>query len=59
MLATRRPLLKLNHSHIVRAIALCPDGTKLASSSLDDTVRLWDIGTGGGPFALEGCEFQI
>jgi WD40 repeat protein len=38
----------------VRAIALSPDGTKLASSSLDDTVRLWDTGTGREIYRLPG-----
>ncbi|MES1213154.1 MAG: WD40 repeat domain-containing protein, partial [Singulisphaera sp.] len=30
----------------IRAMDVSPDGTKLATSTLDDSVRLWDAGTG-------------
>jgi WD40 repeat protein len=42
------------HGHWVRAFAVSPDGTKLASSSLDDTVYLWNIATGRRIYKLAG-----
>src|SRR5262249_12472498 len=38
----------------VVAIALAPDGRLLATSSLDETVRLWDLETGRQVFKLAG-----
>jgi WD40 repeat protein len=43
-----------HHDMWVRAIAVSPDGTHLASSSLDDTVRLWDTSTGREIYRLAG-----
>jgi len=34
------------HTDIVRAVGFSPDGKKLASVSVDQTVRLWDVPTG-------------
>ena len=34
------------HSHWVLSVAWSPDGTKLASGSDDDTVRIWEVATG-------------
>ena len=34
------------HTERVRAVALSPDGTRLATASDDGTVRLWDPATG-------------
>ena len=44
----------MQHGHWVRAVALSPDGRRLASSSLDDTVRLWDTATGKEIYKLPG-----
>ena len=45
---------RLPHGHWVRAIAVSPDGQFLASSSLDDSVRLWDISSGKEVYKLPG-----
>lgn len=42
--ALRQPLL--GHSVVVSDVSFNPDGTMLASASLDGTVRLWDPATG-------------
>ena len=34
------------HRSFVRSVVFSPDGTKLASTSNDDTLRLWDVETG-------------
>lgn len=34
------------HSAAVRAVAWSPDGTRIASASLDNTARIWDAATG-------------
>jgi len=39
------------HSDDIRAIAFSPDGTLLATGSVDRTARLWDAAT-GAPFAV-------
>jgi WD40 repeat protein len=52
--ATQRQRLKLQHSYWVRDIAVSPDGSRLASSALDDTVRLWDLVSGQQIYRLPG-----
>ncbi len=37
---------RMRHSDRVNALAFSPDGTRLASSSKDGTVRVWDLGNG-------------
>ncbi|KAK0714784.1 hypothetical protein B0H67DRAFT_536753 [Lasiosphaeris hirsuta] len=47
------------HSHSVTAVAFSPDGTTLASSSDDRTVRLWDVATGEHQRTLEGHSHSV
>jgi WD40 repeat protein len=41
------------HSNWVMGIAFSPDGKQLASASMDETVRVWDIGPGKEVLALD------
>ncbi|EDN99566.1 hypothetical protein SS1G_02421 [Sclerotinia sclerotiorum 1980 UF-70] len=42
------------HSGSVKSVAFSPDGTKVASGSHDNTIRLWDAMTGESLQTLEG-----
>jgi WD40 repeat protein len=42
------------HSDSVYSVAFSPDGRLLASGSRDNTVRLWDLGTGATMQTLKG-----
>jgi WD40 repeat protein len=44
----RRPSAKselVDHKHVIKGVALDPDGRRLATSSSDETVGLWDLAT--------------
>lgn len=45
---------KLQHSAAVHAVTVSPNGQKFASSSLDRTIKLWDLNTGKLLQTLEG-----
>ena len=53
------------HEGHIRCVRFSPDGSLLASTSLDRTVRIWDVETGACKHVLEGhlngvwsCEFS-
>src|SRR5260221_10539173 len=42
------------HAREVWSVAFSPDGSILASGSVDRTIRLWDVATGGLRATLQG-----
>ena len=42
------------HSSTVNSVAYSPDGTKIISGSLDNTIKIWDANTGQCLQTLEG-----
>ena len=47
------------HTDAVEAVAFSPDGTLLASASNDETVRLWNTGTGQEVRKIEGHSDKV
>lgn len=47
------------HQGEIMGVAFSPDGTWLASGSIDRTVRLWEVATGELLFVLEGNNIRV
>lgn len=52
--ATGQQLLTLHHANWIWRIAFSPDGKLLATSSIDQVAKIWDIATGKCLHTLEG-----
>jgi WD40 repeat protein len=50
------PLLRTlaGHSHVVKSVAVTPDGQRAVSGSFDDTIKVWDLETGRVLCTLSG-----
>lgn len=47
------------HEHWVTWCSFSPDGTRLATSSLDQTARIWDVASGQAVAVLRGHDAQV
>ena len=47
------------HSGIINTVVFSPDGSRVVSSSDDETVRIWDVQTGECQYILEGHSGRI
>jgi WD40 repeat protein len=60
---TSKPLTTISgHEGSIRRIEYLPGGTRIVTCSFDDTVRIWDVGTGeqeGESMAYEGCVYGL
>jgi WD40 repeat protein len=57
---TGRDLMTLaGHTDWANSVSFSPDGKRLASASMDGTVRIWDLGPGGEALALEAGGLRV
>ncbi len=54
-----QPILEIEHSRWVRAIAFSPDGTTIASCADDKAIRFWDVDNGTHLRKIETHEYRI
>ena len=54
----RSTMAKMGHSNCVWSVSFSPDGTKVASGSYDETVKLWDVTSGECLQTLEGHSYS-
>ena len=47
------------HAHFPMGLAFSPDGTRLASGSMDKTVKVWDVKTGLELVTLRGHDDHV
>jgi WD40 repeat protein len=47
------------HEHLVRGVAVFPDGRRMVTASYDKTVRLWDLEDGVELKKMEGHRFDV
>ena len=40
---TGKKLLEVRHDKVVTSVAFSPDGTRLATGSFDENVRIWSV----------------
>ena len=57
--AQETPITLNGHTYRIRSISFSPDGTTIASSSDDKTIRLWDADTGAHIRTLTGHEHNV
>jgi WD40 repeat protein len=46
-----------SHTGLIKGLAFCPDGKRLATASLDGTSKMWSVDSEGGTFGEELGEF--
>jgi WD40 repeat protein len=51
--------LRLRHSREINALVFSPDGTKLATASSDETVKIWDLGNGHDIVTFAGHKDKV
>jgi WD40 repeat protein len=49
----------LGHERAVTSLAWSPDGSKIATASEDDTVKVWDVAGGRKPLTLRGHKKSV